>query len=287
MGKVDNLIKSSKKIDDQFFDDLEEVLIQGDLGVNTSIELVNNLRKQVKEHKIKDPEQVKEALKNEIIKIMDGVGQPLQKADEKPTVYLMVGVNGVGKTTTIAKLASRLKSEGQKVILAAGDTFRAAAIEQLQVWADRVGVDLIKHHEGADSAAVVFDALNAARARGADTLIIDTAGRLHTKANLMEEIAKVRRVIGREMPTAPHEVLLVLDASTGQNAISQARIFQEVTGVSGIVLTKLDGTAKGGIVITLGKELNIPVKLIGIGERMDDLRDFSAKEFIAALFAED
>lgn len=286
MGKVENLIKSFKQIDEDFYEELEDILIQADLGVPTTTLLIKNLRRRVKEKKLNDPGQVKEALKEDIAGLLAESGEPLKVSDEKPTVYLMVGVNGAGKTTTIAKLAHRFKAQGLKVILAAGDTFRAAAIDQLQVWANRVGVELIKHSEGSDPAAVVFDALAAARARRADILIIDTAGRLHTKANLMEEIAKVRRVISREIPAAPHEVLLVLDATTGQNAISQARMFQEATGVTGIVLTKLDGTAKGGIVIAIANELKLPVKLVGVGEGMEDLKDFSPQEFAAALFDE-
>lgn len=286
MGKVENLIKSFKQIDEDFYEELEDILIQADLGVPTTTLLIKNLRRRVKEKKLNDPGQVKEALKEDIAGLLAESGVPLKVSDEKPTVYLMVGVNGAGKTTTIAKLAHRFKAQGLKVILAAGDTFRAAAIDQLQVWANRVGVELIKHSEGSDPAAVVFDALAAARARRADILIIDTAGRLHTKANLMEEIAKVRRVISREIPAAPHEVLLVLDATTGQNAISQARMFQEATGVTGIVLTKLDGTAKGGIVIAIANELKLPVKLVGVGEGMEDLKDFSPQEFAAALFDE-
>lgn len=285
VGKVENLIKSFKSIDEEFYEELEEILIQADLGVPTTDALVKSLRRQVKEQHLSEPDQVRGALQNIIADIMSDIDKPLQFADEKPTVFLMVGVNGVGKTTTIAKLAYRYKSEGKKVMLAAGDTFRAAAVEQLQIWADRVGVDLIKHGEGADPAAVVFDSVKAAVARKADILIIDSAGRLHTKTNLMEEIAKVRRVISREIPSAPHEVLLVLDATTGQNAITQARLFGEATGVTGIVLTKLDGTAKGGIVIAVAKELNIPVKLIGVGEGMEDLDDFSSQEFAEALFS--
>lgn len=262
-------------------------MIQADLGVNTTVDLVKNIRRRVKEKNINDIVGVKNAMKEEIAVILTGSDGTLITAPQIPTVILMVGVNGVGKTTTIAKLAHRFKADGKKVMLAAGDTFRAAASEQLNVWASRAGVDLIKHGEGADPAAVVYDAVSAAKARKADVLIIDSAGRLHNKINLMDEIAKVRRVIAREIPDAPHEVLLVLDATTGQNAVSQAKTFKEATGVTGIVLTKLDGTAKGGIVISIARELNIPVKLIGIGEGIEDLRDFSAAEFVEALFAED
>lgn len=286
VGKVEQLIKSSKAIDEDFFEELEAILLQGDLGVLTTSQLIGSLKSQVKESRIKEPEEVKQALKEQMASLLEAMDAPMRQAEEGPTVYLMVGVNGVGKTTTIAKLAYYFKNQGKKVMLAAADTFRAAAIDQLQIWADRVGVELIKHQQGADPAAVVYDALKAARARDIDLLIIDTAGRLHTKTNLMQEIAKVVRVIKREIPEAPHEVLLVLDATTGQNAVNQARIFSEATGVSGIVLTKLDGTAKGGIVISIAKELNIPVKLVGIGEGLEDLREFSAREFVEALFTD-
>lgn len=286
VSKVEGLIKNSRALDEDFFEELEEILIGSDIGVLTTQELIKELRRQVKENRISTPEEVKDILKNHISSIMAEISEPLRFAPEGPTVFLMVGVNGVGKTTTIAKLAYRFKSQGKRVLLAAGDTFRAAAIEQLQIWADRVGVEMIKHHTGADPAAVVFDALKAAKARKVEVLIIDTAGRLHTKANLMEEIAKVKRVVQREIEEGPHEVLLVLDATTGQNAVSQARSFKESTGVSGIVLTKLDGTAKGGIVIALAREMKVPVKLLGVGEGMQDLEDFSSLHFAAALFTE-
>lgn len=286
-GKIDTLIKSTKKLDDEFFDELEEILIQADVGMNTSLDLVAKVRAAVKKQKINDPQEVNHLIKDAIKGIMDTEQVPLNSAPEKPTVILVVGVNGAGKTTSIAKLANKYKQAQHKVILAAGDTFRAAAIDQLQIWADRVGVELIKHQEGSDPGAVVFDAISAARARKADILIIDTAGRLQNKTNLMKEISKIRKVIEKEMPGAPHEVLLVLDATTGQNAISQARIFSEATGVTGIVLTKLDGTAKGGIVIAVAKELGIPVKLVGIGEGMEDLREFSPEIFAQALFDND
>lgn len=273
-------------MDEDFFEELEEILIASDIGVLTTQELIKELRRQVKDNRISKPEEVKDILKRHISDTMAQISQPLRFADQGTTVFLVVGVNGVGKTTTIAKLAYRFKSQGKRVMLAAGDTFRAAAIDQLQIWADRVGVDIIKHHAGADPAAVVFDAIRAAQARKINVLIIDTAGRLHTKTNLMEEIAKVRRVIQREIEDAPHEVLLVLDATTGQNAVSQARSFKESTGVSGIVLTKVDGTAKGGIVVALAREMKVPVKLIGVGEGMQDLEDFSSSDFAAALFVE-
>lgn len=283
-GKIDTLIKSTRKIDEDFFEELEDILIQADVGMNTSIELVDKIRTAVKKKKINDPVEVTDLIKEAIREILDTEEVPLNIADDKPTVILVVGVNGAGKTTSIAKLANRFKKENKRVILAAGDTFRAAAIDQLQIWADRVGVELIKHQEGADPGAVVFDAISAAKARKADILIIDTAGRLQNKANLMKEISKVRKVIEKEIPAAPHEVLLVLDATTGQNAISQAKIFKEATGVSGIILTKLDGTAKGGIVIAVARELNIPVKMVGIGEGIDDLREFSPSVFAQAIF---
>lgn len=282
--KIENLIKSTRKLDDDFYDELEEILIQADVGMNTSLELVSNIKTTAAKKKINDPAEVTQLIKDEIANLLGTNSQTLNIPDEKPVIILVVGVNGAGKTTTIAKLANRLKNENRQVMLAAGDTFRAAAIDQLQIWADRVGVELIKHQEGSDPGAVVYDAISAARARKADVLIIDTAGRLQNKTNLMKEIGKVRKVIEREIPQAPHEVLLVVDATTGQNAVSQAKIFGEATGVSGIVLTKLDGTAKGGIVIAVAKELDIPVKMIGIGEKLEDLRDFSPEIFAAALF---
>lgn len=284
--KIVNLVKTNKKLDEDFYEELEEILIQADVGVETSLELVENIRKSAKKNKITDSSQVMELIKEETAKILGGYDNSLKvEVDGKPAVILVVGVNGAGKTTSIAKLAHKFKQENKKVLLAAGDTFRAAAIDQLQIWADRVGVELIKHQEGSDPGAVVFDAINAAKARNVDILIIDTAGRLQNKTNLMKEIGKVRKIIEREIPSAPHEVLLVVDATTGQNAVSQAKIFKEATGVSGIILTKLDGTAKGGIVLSISKEMEIPVKLIGIGEGMEDLRDFDPVLFTEALFA--
>lgn len=282
--KIDSIITGRKHIDENLFEELEEALIQGDVGTDTALSLVDELRRVVKERRVSDASQLKPILQELIKEIMDQDYSPLSLEGD-PTVILVVGVNGVGKTTTIGKIAHNLKQEGKKVILAAGDTFRAAAIDQLQIWGNRAGVDVIKHKEGADPAAVVYDALQAARARNADVLVVDTAGRLHTKSNLMEELKKVGRVLSRENPGAPHEVLLILDATTGQNAINQARIFGEATGVTGIVLTKLDGTAKGGVVIGIKQALRIPVKFIGIGEGMDDLRPFSSGEFVEALFA--
>ncbi len=285
--KIGSLVKITKKLDDQFYEELEDILIQADVGMNTSLELVNNIKIAAKKRKINDPAEVTALIREEIANLLGSAPAPLNIGSENPSVILVVGVNGAGKTTTIGKLAHRYKSQNLKVMLAAGDTFRAAAIDQLQIWADRVGVEMIKHQEGSDPGAVVYDAVNAARARQANILIIDTAGRLQNKVNLMKEIGKVRKVIEREMPSAPHEVLLVLDATTGQNAISQARIFGEATGVTGIVLTKLDGTAKGGIVLAVAKELDIPVKLVGIGEGLEDLRDFSPEIFAEALCSKD
>jgi len=285
VGKIETLVTGRKKIDEELYEELEEILIQADVGVDTSLELVEAVRKKVREQKVEDPEQLKEILKEEVSVILGEEVSPLNMADGL-TVIVVVGVNGVGKTTTIGKLANRLKEQGRKVLLAAGDTFRAAAIDQLEIWSNRVGVDIIKHNEGADPAAVAFDAVQAAKARKVDCLIVDTAGRLHTKTNLMEELKKVKRVIEREIPGAPHEVLLVLDATTGQNAVSQAKLFGEAAGVTGIALTKLDGTAKGGVVIAIKAELDVPVKYIGVGEGMDDLREFDSREFAQALFTE-
>jgi fused signal recognition particle receptor len=283
--KVETLLKSQGKIDEELFEELEEILIQGDVGVKTSLELIEALRQEVKLQKLNQPEQLLEVLKDKTKQLLELERAEPNFSDQSPTVVLVVGVNGVGKTTSIGKLAYKFKNEGKKVILAAGDTFRAAAIEQLEVWSNRVGIDLIKHHSGADPAAVVFDAVQAAKARKTDVLIIDTAGRLHTKVNLMEEMKKIERVIGREIPGAPHEVLLVLDATTGQNGLAQAKTFTEAVGVTGLVLSKLDGTAKGGIAIAIGNELKIPVKYIGLGEKIDDLKEFEPTEFIEALFA--
>ncbi len=284
VAKIENLV-SGKKIDDELYEELEELLIQADVGVNTAIELVEDLRKAVKERKIEDSGELKNVLKELVADIM-GSEEFKLKTVNKPTVIVVVGVNGAGKTTTIGKLANNFKQDGKNVLLAAGDTFRAAAIDQLEIWGNRVGCDVIKHQEGADPAAVVYDSLQAAKARESDILIIDTAGRLHTKVNLMEELKKIFRVISREMPDAPDEVLLVLDATTGQNAISQSKLFAQAAGVTGIVLTKLDGTAKGGVVIGIKSELNIPVKFIGVGEQIDDLKEFSPQDFVEALFEE-
>ncbi len=284
VAKIEDLMGGGKKIDGEFFEELEELLVQADVGVNTAVSLVDDLRRAARDRKIEDAAELKDVLKELISDIM-GDEEPGLNMNGQPAVIVVVGVNGVGKTTTIGKLAHNLKDEGKRVLLAAGDTFRAAAIDQLEIWGGRVGCDVIKHKEGADPAAVVFDAIQAARARNSDVLIIDTAGRLHTKTNLMEELKKMFRVITRELPDAPDEVLLVLDATTGQNAISQAKIFAGASGITGIVLTKLDGTAKGGVVIGIKSELDIPVKYVGIGEKIDDLKEFSPRDFVQALFA--
>jgi fused signal recognition particle receptor len=282
--RIDSLVTGRKQIDEGLYEELEEILIQSDVGAETSFELVEGLRRLVKERRVSDPAELRALLKELIRDLLGQEPSPLADGGN-PTVILVVGVNGVGKTTTIGKLAHNLKQDGKKVILAAGDTFRAAAIDQLEIWGNRAGADVIKHKEGSDPAAVVFDALQAARARKANAVVVDTAGRLHTKNNLMEELKKIGRVLARESTGAPHEVLLVLDATTGQNAVNQAKIFGQATGVTGIVLTKLDGTAKGGVVIGIKKALDIPVKFIGIGEGIEDLRPFNSGEFVDALFA--
>lgn len=284
VDKVERIFTGAGKIDDNLYEELEEALIQSDVGVNTSLELVEQLRKSVKERKISDPAALKEVLQEQITLLL-GEESSLNFASKSPTVYLIVGVNGVGKTTTIGKLARNLGSQGKSVMLAAGDTFRAAAIEQLEVWGERAGVEVIKQAEGADPAAVAFDAVRAAKSRNVDVLLVDTAGRLHNKVNLMNELSKIKRVIEREVPNAPHEVLLVLDATTGQNAIQQVKLFQEAADVTGIILTKLDGTAKGGVILGIQGEAQVPVKLIGIGEGIDDLKTFDPQEFAAALFS--
>lgn len=283
--KIDNLVHHHKSIGEELYEELEELLVQADVGVNTALELVEVVRRVVRERRVSDAGELKAILKEQIGVMLGDGRSSINFSYEAPTVIVVLGVNGVGKTTTIGKLAYLLKSEGKKVVLGAADTFRAAAIEQLEFWANRVGVELIKHQEGADPAAVAFDSLQAAKARRADILLIDTAGRLHTKSNLMEELKKIGRVLDREMPGAPHEVLLVLDATTGQNAVNQAKQFSEAAGVTGIALTKLDGSARGGVVIGVNQALNIPVKLIGIGEEPEDLRPFNAKEFVDALFS--
>lgn len=288
-GRVNDLVARYRKVDEEFFEELEEILIQADVGFDTVMELIDELKMEVKRRNISDTKEVQAVISEKLVDIYQGGDEEssaLRLQHDGLTVILFVGVNGVGKTTTIGKLAHKFKTEGKSVVLAAGDTFRAGAIEQLEVWGNRVGVDVIKQTEGSDPAAVMFDAIQAAKARQADILICDTAGRLQNKVNLMKELEKVKRVIEREVPGAPHEVLLVLDATTGQNALIQAKTFKEATNVSGIVLTKLDGTAKGGIVIAIRNELHIPVKFVGLGEQMDDLQAFDAEKYVYGLFAD-
>ena len=282
MSKLELLMNSFTKIDEDFFEELEETLILSDIGAETSMEICDKLRQAVRRTGATDPADVKQLLRGIIAEMLTG-GNEL-RTDTKPSVIMVIGVNGAGKTTTIGKLAANLKSQGKKVIVAAADTFRAAAIDQLNVWTDRAGVDIVKHSEGSDPAAVVFDALSAAKARGADVVLCDTAGRLHNKKNLMEELKKIARVIDREVPDACVETLLVLDATTGQNAVNQAKLFSESAEITGIVLTKLDGTAKGGIIIPIKNELGIPVKLVGVGEKIDDLQPFIPEDYVQALF---
>ncbi len=281
--KIDEALKMFQTVDEELFEELEEILITSDIGVNTAMEIIEKLRETVKERKISDSSEVKAFLKEIISTMLKADVQHLQ-TEGNPAIVMVIGVNGVGKTTSIGKIAYQLKQQGKRVLLAAGDTFRAAAIDQLQVWGDRVGVEVIKHHEGADPAAVIFDAVQAAKSRNVDVLICDTAGRLHTKKNLMEELKKIFRIINNEIPDSSREVLLVLDATTGQNAVQQAKVFSEAAEISGIVLTKLDGTAKGGIVVAIKAEQNIPVKLIGVGEGIEDLQAFNPNDFVDALF---
>ena len=285
MNSVNSMLHSFTKIDDELFEELEEILIMADAGASTSARICELVRGKVKERGETDPAKIKDLLAETVAELLRG-GQELNLRT-KPSVILVIGVNGVGKTTTIGKLASRFKREGKKVILGAADTFRAAAIEQLEVWAGRAGVELVKHTEGSDPAAVVFDTLAAARARGADVVICDTAGRLHNKKNLMDELAKISRVIDRELPGSDKEVLLVLDATTGQNAVNQAREFKNAAGITGIVLTKLDGTARGGVVLAIREDLDVPVKFVGVGEGVDDLMPFDPEEFARGLFSEE
>ncbi|MDQ0175851.1 signal recognition particle-docking protein FtsY [Bacillus chungangensis] len=287
-AKVNDLVARYRKVDEDFFEELEEILFEADVGYETVMKLIDELKMEVKRKNIQDPSGVQAAISEKLVEIYEAGETSLQTLNLQEnglTVILFVGVNGVGKTTTIGKLAHQFHQEGKKVLLAAGDTFRAGAIAQLEVWGDRVGVDVIKHTEGADPAAVIYDALQAAKSRQVDILLCDTAGRLQNKVNLMKELEKVKRVIEREVPNAPHEVLLVLDATTGQNAMVQAKTFKETTNVSGIVLTKLDGTAKGGIVLAIRNELSIPVKFVGLGEQMDDLQPFDAEKYVYGLFA--
>lgn len=281
-AQMNEVMESYEEITDELFDELEEILIMGDVGMPTAERIIRDLKNKIENDRIRDVKQVRETMKD----IVSGVvwGGSYLRLRSKPSIILMIGVNGVGKTTTIGKLALRLKEQNRKVILGAADTFRAAAIEQLQVWADRAEVDLIKHGEGADPAAVVYDTIQAGKARNCDVIIIDTAGRLHNKKNLMDELNKISRVIERELPDASKEILLVLDATTGQNAVNQAKDFKEAAGITGIVLTKLDGTAKGGVVLAINNELDVPVKFVGVGEKIEDLQPFDADAFASALF---
>ncbi|PGS53730.1 signal recognition particle-docking protein FtsY [Bacillus sp. AFS041924] len=288
---LNDLFARYRKVDEDFFEELEEILIMADVGVNTVMELVEELKFEVKRKNIQDPKGVQEVISEKLVELYKGDDLTddsfeLNLNPDGLTVILFVGVNGVGKTTSIGKIAHKLKTDGKKVLLAAGDTFRAGAIDQLEVWGERVGVDTIKQGEGSDPAAVMFDAVQAAKARKVDVLLCDTAGRLQNKVNLMKELEKVRNVISREVPGAPHEVLLVIDATTGQNGLVQAKTFKEATNVTGIVLTKLDGTAKGGIVLAIRNELKVPVKFVGLGEKMDDLQPFQAEQFVYGLFGD-
>lgn len=283
--RVSEVLNLAVKIDDELYEELEEILITADIGVDTSLDIIERVKVKVKEKKVKDPKEVYSCLKEVLVEMLsDGIENEGIKPKTTPHVMLVIGVNGAGKTTSIGKISSNLKSDGYKVMMAAADTFRAAAIEQLEVWSNRAGVDIIRHKEGSDPAAVVFDAIQASKSRKADILICDTAGRLHNKKNLMNELEKINRIIDREYQEATKEILLVLDGTTGQNALQQAKLFAEVCPIDGIVLTKLDGTAKGGVVIAIKHQLDIPVKLIGVGEGIDDLQEFKAVDFVEALF---
>jgi fused signal recognition particle receptor len=286
MGQIENLLRVGRKIDEELLEEIEEVLIQADVGIDTTLSLMDNVRERVKSRGLSDSAGLGDIIKQEILNIL-GDDKPIDIDVASPYTILVLGVNGAGKTTTIGKLAHRFKSDGKRVLIAAGDTFRAAAADQLSIWSDRAGVDFVRGSEGSDPASVIFDAAQAAKSRGVDVLIADTAGRLHTKRPLMDELSKIGRVMARDLPGAPHEVLLVIDGTAGQNAIMQAKVFNEAVPVTGVVVTKLDGTAKGGIVIAVKGEIGAPVKLIGIGEKLDDLHDFDAKEFVEALFARD
>ena len=281
-GKISRLFTAKRKIDDELLEELEEILIGGDVGVDTTYYIIEKIKEQVKIRKYQNSDELEELIKSEISSIL--LSHPKENVKDGLKIILVVGVNGTGKTTSIAKIANKLINDSQRVLLAAADTFRAAAIEQLSIWAERVGCDLVKHQSGSDPSAVVFDSISAALSRNMDYLIIDTAGRLHTKSNLMEELGKIIRVIQKKIPDGPHEVLLVLDASTGQNAISQAREFQKVANVDSIFISKLDGTAKGGVVLGINKELQIPVKYIGTGEKLEDIEEFDSKAFVEGLF---
>lgn len=285
VNQIDNMLSLASVIDDELFENLEEILIMGDVGASTSEKICQQLREYVKREKVEDPQEIQQILCEQITDILLG-GEGL-KLYTKPSIVLVIGVNGVGKTTTIGKLAARFKNANKKVILAAADTFRAAAIEQLDIWAKRANVDIVKQMEGSDPAAVVFDAISSAKAKGADIIICDTAGRLHNKKNLMDELSKINRIIDKELPNADKEILLVLDATTGQNAVNQAKEFQKACGITGIILTKLDGTARGGVVLSIKDGLKIPIKFIGVGEQVDDLQPFNPRVFAAALFDPD
>ena len=280
--KINNVFKNYRKVDEDFLDELEEVLIMSDIGMDTSIKIISSLRERIKKEKIQDEEDVKQALREEMQKILDVTDIELH-LNTKPSVILVVGVNGVGKTTSIGKMANRLAKDGKKVVVAAADTFRAAAVEQLEIWAKRAGADIVKRDEGVDPASVVYDAIKRTKENGADVLIVDTAGRLHNKKYLMDELNKIQKVINKEMPDADKEVLLVIDGTTGQNAISQVKAFKQETDITGIVLTKLDGTAKGGVVIGIVEENKIPVKFIGVGEQIDDMEIFNSEDFVKAI----
>ncbi len=285
IGQIDSMLKSFTKIDEELFEELEELLIMGDVGVATATKITDELRARVKKEGVKDPNEIHRLLEEAVADMLSG--DDGLNINTQPSIILVIGVNGVGKTTTIGKLANNLRQQGKRVILAAADTFRAAAIEQLEIWAQRSGCDIVKQSEGSDPAAVVFDAISAAKARNADVIICDTAGRLHNKKHLMDELSKIGRIIDRELPDADKEYLLVLDATTGQNAVNQAREFKNAAGITGIVLTKLDGTAKGGVVLSIKEELDVPVKYIGVGEQIDDLQPFNSEDFSKALFARD
>ena len=280
--KINNVFSNFRKVDEDFLDELEEVLIMSDIGMDTSIKIISNLRERIKKEKIQDEEEVKQALREEMQKILDVTDINLH-LNTKPSVILVIGVNGVGKTTSIGKMANRLAKDGKKVMVAAADTFRAAAVEQLEIWAKRAGADIVKREEGVDPASVVYDAIKKTKENGTDILIVDTAGRLHNKKYLMDELNKIQKVINKEMPDADKEVLLVIDGTTGQNAISQVKAFKQETDITGIVLTKLDGTAKGGVVIGIVEENKIPVKFIGVGEQIDDMEIFNSEDFVKAI----
>ena len=281
--KMNDIFSNFRKVDEDLLEELEEALIMSDVGANTSATIINNLRERVKKENIKDEQGVREALRKEIQEIFDATDNTL-KLETKPAVILVVGVNGVGKTTSIGKIANRLKKDGKKVVVAAADTFRAAAVEQLEIWANRVGCDIVKREEGVDPASVVYDAIKITKEKNADVLICDTAGRLHNKKNLMDELKKISRIVHQQAEGCALEVLLALDATTGQNAVNQARQFNEVADITGIILTKLDGTAKGGIIISITDDLQVPVKLVTVGEKIDDIQPFSARDFVEALF---